>query len=373
MSLRGLFCVCLALGLWAPAQAHLMAAQRGTLNLVGSGGFVVMAIAVDALRRVDDDGDGRLSAAELGRHAPAIEAQVRQGLQLLDAQGPRPLQALMLTLSPDDRSPQAPAAELVVMGRFALPDAADGPLRLAFTLFGPQASGLEQRITVTRGSQRQVLLFAPGRAPQAVLPSAQTVLIEQAVEGARHILVGPDHLLFLALMLASASSAGWRRLAATLTAFTAGHALTLALCVLAGVRASSVWVEPAIALTLIGLAGLDLQGRRRGRSLSLPLHGGLVFACALVHGLALGNAFQVGGGPEGDSGGLLWVALLGFNLGIEATQLLIAFGLLGLAHALRRVVPLARQPRLASALKQGGWVLSLLSLGLGGLWLVQRL
>jgi hypothetical protein len=41
------------------AQAHLMVAQRGTLNFVGSGGFVVMALPVDAFTGVDDDGDGQ--------------------------------------------------------------------------------------------------------------------------------------------------------------------------------------------------------------------------------------------------------------------------------------------------------------------------
>ena len=72
-----------------PAQAHLMPAQRGTLNLVGSGGFVVMALPVDAFTGIDDNGDGRLSAAELQAHATQIEAQVQRGLSLHDAAGPR--------------------------------------------------------------------------------------------------------------------------------------------------------------------------------------------------------------------------------------------------------------------------------------------
>ena len=55
-------------------------------------------------------------------HAGDIEAQVRRGLQLVGDQGPLPLEGLMLNLSPDDSASTAPAAHLVVMGRFAIAD-----------------------------------------------------------------------------------------------------------------------------------------------------------------------------------------------------------------------------------------------------------
>jgi hypothetical protein len=136
-------------------------AQRGTLNFVGSGGFVVMALPVDALEGVDDDGDGRMSAAEMRVHASAIEAQVLSGVQLIGAAGPRPLEGLMLNLSPDDSTPTAPARHLVVLGRFALDDSAGqgasdaaSRLRLRFTLFGKTADAQQQSITVSRGSQK---------------------------------------------------------------------------------------------------------------------------------------------------------------------------------------------------------------------------
>ena len=95
-----------------------MVAQRGTLNFVGTGGFVVMSLPVDAFTGVDDDGDGRMSMAEMSAHSSDIEAQVVRGLQLIGDCGPHPLEALMLNLSPDDNTPTAPAAHLVVLGRF---------------------------------------------------------------------------------------------------------------------------------------------------------------------------------------------------------------------------------------------------------------
>lgn len=79
------------------AQAHLMVAQRGTINLVGDGAFMVLLLPVSAFDGVDDDGDGRLSSAEFMAHRVAIARAVQQQVQLLDAQGPRPLEGLMLT------------------------------------------------------------------------------------------------------------------------------------------------------------------------------------------------------------------------------------------------------------------------------------
>ena len=43
------------------ANAHLMVAQQGTLNVVDDGAFVVMSLPISAFSSVDDDGDGKLS------------------------------------------------------------------------------------------------------------------------------------------------------------------------------------------------------------------------------------------------------------------------------------------------------------------------
>lgn len=153
-----------------PAMAHLMVAQRGTVNIVGNGGFVVMSFDVDAFTGIDDDGDGRLSMAEMRTHAGAIERQVQQGLTLTGPDGPRALEGLMLNLSPDDNAPTEPARHLVVLGRFALAegdlaDAGPGqtvtPLRLGFTLFGKSAKTEQARQhQVTQLVDRPILLRA---------------------------------------------------------------------------------------------------------------------------------------------------------------------------------------------------------------------
>jgi hypothetical protein len=66
--------------------------------------------------------------------------------------------------------------------------------------------------------------------------------------GVEHILVGPDHLLFL-LGLILLGGALWR-LATIVTAFTLGHSVTLSLAALDLVRVPATLVEPAIALSM---------------------------------------------------------------------------------------------------------------------------
>ena len=227
----------LALVALPAAHAHLMVAQRGTLNLVGSGGFVVMSVPVQALQGVDDDGDGRLSLAEMRAHASSIEAQVLRGLQLVGDAGPLPLEGLMLNLSPDDSASTAPAAHLVVMGRFAIADGSPqalSRLKLRFTLFGKTAETQQQTITVSRGSEAQKMVLSPGHDAGVLFPSPWTVLRDNAALGAEHVLSGLDHMLFLLVVLATGW--GWRRTALALTVFTAGHAISLAAVAIGGLQ-----------------------------------------------------------------------------------------------------------------------------------------
>ncbi len=163
----------LLLGLASTAQAHLMVAQHGTLNLVGTGAFLVLSLPVSAFEGVDDDGDGRLSFAELKAHRAAIEAAVVKRVRLADAHGVLPLQGVMLSLSPPDDAPAAPASQLVVMGRYALPgDAARvSALQWAMPLFGRHADEQRLVLNVTRGAEQQALLLQPGQAAVRLLPA----------------------------------------------------------------------------------------------------------------------------------------------------------------------------------------------------------
>ena len=145
--------------------------------------------------------------------------------------------------------------------------------------------------------------------------------------GARHIAEGTDHLLFLlALILPAplvaangrwAGYAGWktafRRIVKVVTAFTLGHSITLVFGALGWVRLPGALVESAIAVSILVSAVHALVPVFRGREVWIA--GGF----GLVHGLAFAATLS-GFGLDT----LMMVSsVLGFNLGIEAVQLLV--------------------------------------------------
>ena len=145
--------------------------------------------------------------------------------------------------------------------------------------------------------------------------------------GTRHIAEGTDHLLFLlALILPAplvAAGGRWggyaggktalRRIVKVVTAFTLGHSITLVFGALGWVRLPGAVVESAIALSILVSAVHALVPIFRGREVFIA--GGF----GLVHGLAFA-ATLTGFGFDPLT---LASSVLGFNLGIEAFQLLV--------------------------------------------------
>ncbi len=350
-----------------------MAAQKGTLNLTPEGAYLVLSLPVSALQGVDNDGDGRMSQAELQAHAPVIEAQVQRGVRLSTGGTARALEGLMLSLSPPDDQPAAPALQVVVLGRFA-PVSVGGPSWLEVRLFGqaPQERSVEVVATHARAGQPrassaasgerlvqervQRLQFEPGRERLALMPGALEVFSDHLELGFRHVLSGLDHLLFLLVVVAAGGGARYLLLA--LTSFTLGHALTLAAVVLGRWAVPSAWVEPAIAATIVAVAALDARGRASpGPSMGRLA---LVFVCALIHGLGLAGALF---GLQLDDEHL-WPSLAGFNLGVEAGQVLVALPALGVLALLRQRFGEVVDGRVRQGLRAGAAVSGLF-------WLVQ--
>lgn len=161
--------------------------------------------------------------------------------------------------------------------------------------------------------------------------------------GVEHILVGIDHVLFvLGLVLL----VGWRRrLLLAITGFTLAHSTTLAASTLGWAALPQGPVEACIALSIVLLA-VELVDERPTVTRRLP--GVVAFAFGLLHGFGFAGALQeIGVPPE-----RAWLSLLGFNLGVEAGQLLViaAAGLVGLVA---RRLPQPRRWRLAAAYAGG--------------------
>ena len=152
----------------APSQAHLMADQHGTINFANGGAFLVLSVPVSAFEGVDDDGDGLLSAEELGLHVAEVEQQIQSGVRLLDHTGDSlPLQGLLLSLAPPDDAPGAPAKYLVVLGRFPAGED-DSSLVMQIALQGEAPQERHFEVTTTRNAVSRTLTFAPGHDRHAL-------------------------------------------------------------------------------------------------------------------------------------------------------------------------------------------------------------
>lgn len=143
-----------------------------------------------------------------------------------------------------------------------------------------------------------------------------------------------DHQAFLAAMGASFFIMDWRRLLVVITAFTVGHSLTLALSVLQVISISSRWVEILIPITILLTAAQQWRGRSHDERQNLLLYGSALFF-GFIHGMGFANNIRFMLSQDQSLG---W-GLLGFNLGLEAGQLVfMAFFLVlaqGVVHFLR--------------------------------------
>jgi len=176
--------------------------------------------------------------------------------------------------------------------------------------------------------------------------------------GIEHILSGWDHLLFV-IALVLLVRRGWAVVKAV-TAFTVAHSLTLAGTTLGLVGLPDRPVEAIIALSIVFLA-LELVRAREGPTLTVRYPWAIAFAFGLFHGFGFAGALREIGLPEGE----VPAALLAFNLGVEAGQLMVVAAVLALLEGARRLA----QPALAPARRVAGYGIGVTA----SYWLIARL
>ncbi len=200
-------------------------------------------------------------------------------------------------------------------------------------------SGLDRTVTDA------LVRIAPlGRPVQAARLTSAAPLTEVAartgsaqvartyfVLGIEHILSGYDHLLFV-LSLVLLLGGGWI-VARTVTAFTIAHSITLAGATLGFLGVSQRPVEICIALSIVFLAAEVVKRDPAHPRLSERIPWVVAFLFGLLHGFGFAGALAEIGMPEGE----VPVALLTFNLGVEAGQLVIVAVGLGVLALLGRI------------------------------------
>jgi hypothetical protein len=216
----------------------------------------------------------------------------------------------------------------------------------------------------------QTAVFAKEHARQTLVlagSNAWHVLRAFVRDGIAHIATGYDHILFLvALLLPAVFGREGRRwtglprlplvawnVAATVTAFTIAHSITLSLATLHVVQLPARFTESMIALSVLVTAIDNLVP-------ILPARRWIVaFTFGLMHGFGFASVLL----DLDLSGSMLALSLFGFNLGVELGQLAIV----------AVVVPLACVARSLRGYRVGvvgGGSIAIAILAFG--WLVER-
>jgi hypothetical protein len=236
------------------------------------------------------------------------------------------------------RGPPLPAG-LELPWRQALLDAElEAPIESASSLFSLRARterfGMRVvnavRFIGANGAER-VYRIEGDSGLVALDPRWHQAMLRFLVQGFEHILDGADHLLFL-LCLVVPFRRRLRALVWIVTAFTAGHSLTL-IGSAYGLAPAGFWfpplVETLIALSIVYMAVENVVSPNpRSR---WPI----AFGFGLVHGFgfsfALTNTLQFAGDH-------VLMSLLSFNVGIELGQLLVLLVLVPALNVLLRFV-----------------------------------
>lgn len=189
-------------------------------------------------------------------------------------------------------------------------------------------------------------------------PGTVQVLQTYFLLGVEHILAGWDHLLFVIALVLLVQ--GWKAVVGAATAFTVAHSITLAAAALGFVGLPGRPVEALIALSIVFLAVEALRSGKDGETLTRRLPWVVAFLFGLLHGFGFAGALNSIGLPESD----IVAALLAFNVGVEAGQLLVVAAVLAVLAAIRKYAAEGLQPAVRVAAYGIGIT--------GAYWLVER-
>jgi len=376
MHLNRLFCVwfVVLLALSDFAQAHKSSGSYLTIDFAPrsmTGRLDIALRDLDFVLGLDQDGNGELTWGEVrARHADI--AELTKNHLGLKADG----EECLLEIGPQQIDEHSDGAYSVLPLLWRCPKAGTR-LDINYTLFAdidPQHRGLfnlrfgEQSQTAVLGGDRPIQQFEINASTQSVARGGWQALLQFGLQGIWHIWIGFDHILFLLSLLlpavliyrsrrwapAESFRQGGVEVLKIVTAFTVAHSITLTLATLQWVVLPSRLVESTIAASVV-LAALNnvwplFQGKRWT----------VAFLFGLIHGFGFASVLTDLGLPSS----ALFVALLGFNLGVEVGQLAIVAVFLPLAWALRSTAFYRR-----GVMTAGSLMIAALAL----IWLMERL
>lgn len=132
-----------------------------------------------------------------------------------------------------------------------------------------------------------------------------------------------DHQLFVLALITVYTFKEWKKILILVTAFTIGHSITLALSILDVVRLPSDWIEFLIPLTIVLTAAGNIVMKNKKQAQNKTNYY-LALFFGLIHGLGFANTARVMIAKSQS----IAIPLLGFNIGLEAGQIVIVFVIL---------------------------------------------
>lgn len=135
-----------------------------------------------------------------------------------------------------------------------------------------------------------------------------------------------DHILFIIALSAIYLLSNWKQVLVLVTAFTIGHSLTLALSVYKVIVIKDSWVEFLIPFTIMVTALFNFM-QKDFMPKSLRVNYFLALFFGLIHGLGFANTIRFMLAKNQGIGR----SLFGFNVGVEAGQIIVVTGILFLS------------------------------------------
>ncbi|MGB3801470.1 MAG: HupE/UreJ family protein [Lewinella sp.] len=177
--------------------------------------------------------------------------------------------------------------------------------------------GNKTRLTVLTASFLLPLVLAAhgvSSGDQAIL--SEGGLLAYIYVGAKHMVTGYDHLLFLVGVIFYLK--GLRDIVRFVTVFTVGHSITLIGATYLGIRADEHLVDAVIALSVLYKGFENLDGFKKWFGVSTPNLLVMVGLFGLIHGFGLATRLQ-----SFDIGADQFLAkIISFNVGVELGQVL---------------------------------------------------
>jgi hydrogenase/urease accessory protein HupE len=225
-------------------------------------------------------------------------------------------------------------------------------------LTAAQTDVLVRVAPLDRPVQAMRLTAAAPQTEIAAKPDRWQVAWTYFVIGVEHIVFGYDHLLFVVALVLLLS--GFRTIALAITSFTVAHSLTLVGTTLGFLGLPQKPVEAIIALSIVFLAVEIIKKRDGEPRLSERIPWVVAFAFGLLHGFGFAGALAEIGLPESD----VPTALLTFNIGVEAGQLVIVAATMLVLLAIRLWRPQLARPAIKSSTYAIG--------SIAAMWLIER-